>query len=82
MVFADVRFGVPEVAPGNMLTISAKLDGCRCCIASLPMSEEVVAPTASLAVTTISWICCICCFSWIEMVWCVSVMYIGCICSP
>ena len=54
MVLALVRFGSLVVPPGRVCKISVNDDGCKCCIASLPMTDALLWAVCSCAVTTTS----------------------------
>ena len=54
MVLALVRLGSLVVPPGRVCKISVNDDGCKCCIASLPMTDALLWAVCSCAVTTTS----------------------------
>ena len=54
MVLAFVRFGSFVVPPGRVCNISVNDEGWICCMASLLMTEALLRPVTSSAVTTTS----------------------------
>ena len=60
---ALVRSGSCVVPPGSSERRSVKLDGCRCSIALRSMTDDVVMPCDSCAVTTTSFSMRLSCFN-------------------
>ena len=54
MMLGVVRLGSLAIPPGSNSIKSVKLEGCKCCMACFPMTDEEVKPRRSVAVTTTS----------------------------